>query len=333
MQIVAGTFAALAAWEAVLHPMAGELREPPRPDVSCDSPDGRVIATRQTEEGTAIAHFSRCGARLTGNAAIAGAPYDVLLGDSFIAARQVDDDETMGAELERIARRSGERLNVRQYGWGGASPAQYIAAAPAVLRKWRPSHVIVLLSGDDFGADTTLGLPPRLLVAADGSWRIDTTGAKQGFLAPAPRVALASLVERRWALLVARAPVLVRRLAALGGEHRAPDAHMDDTPHAEVADAAVRALHETYGGRLLLVYIADVRATDDGAAPAESMMLKACAKHGVRCVSTRPAMLEARRAGVLARGFSTTVIGVGHLNADGHALVAREIWRMTRRTR
>jgi hypothetical protein len=30
------------------------------------------------------------------------------------------------------------------------------------------------------------------------------------------------------------------------------------------------------------------------------------------------------------RGFSTTTLGVGHMNAMGHELVGREIWRELR---
>jgi len=52
----------------------------------------------------------------------------------------------------------------------------------------------------------------------------------------------------------------------------------------------------------------------------------------VRCMSMRPLMLAARRNGLVVRGFPTTTLGVGHLNAMGHELVGRAVWAAIRRT-
>ena len=41
-------------------------------------------------------------------------------------------------------------------------------------------------------------------------------------------------------------------------------------------------------------------------------------------------MLEARSRGSVVRGFPTTTLGVGHLNAAGHRLVAMEAWALLR---
>jgi hypothetical protein len=332
-QVCAGVLAAFAAWELSLHPIAGQLRVPPRPHVECDSLDAHVIETRQTEEGIALARYSSCGARLTGHATAPSAPYVVLLGDSYVAAREVNDGETMGARLENIARAAKQPVNVRQYGWGGASPAQYVVAANAVLARWHPNRVVVVLSDDDLGANTVAGMPPRLRVLADGRIEIDSAGMADPGVRPAPRLALLALIERRWAMIVARAPGIVRQ--AVGPLDAAPQGLIDEKNLPEIPDVVVRALSGAFGGversRLLIVYLADVRVTGGEAASLpESRLLQSCAERGVSCLSTRRAMLDARRAGTAVRGFSTTVAGLGHLNAEGHLLVAREIWTALR---
>ena len=63
----------------------------------------------------------------------------------------------------------------------------------------------------------------------------------------------------------------------------------------------------------------------------EERLLKACSEEKVRCISMRSLMLAARRNGFVVRGFSTTTLGVGHLNAIGHELVGRTIWSEIRR--
>ena len=98
-----------------------------------------------------------------------------------------------------------------------------------------------------------------------------------------------------------------------------------------VPRAAVKALAQAYGPGLLVVYTADVRVTGgEKADEGEERLLAACAQQHVRCVSMRQTMLAARREGHVVRGFPTTTLGVGHLNAKGHELVGRAIWNEIR---
>jgi hypothetical protein len=41
-------------------------------------------------------------------------------------------------------------------------------------------------------------------------------------------------------------------------------------------------------------------------------------------------MVRARREGIIALGPSTTLIGAGHLNAQGHAVLAATMWNVLR---
>jgi hypothetical protein len=311
------------------------------PDILKDSVSGTIITVRQIEEGVATTHFSAGGARLTGNAWLGAAPTVVIIGDSYVAAREVPDEMTMGAWLERRARGSGVPLDVRQYGWRGASPARYVASAPDVLARWNPAAVVVPLSDDDLDERAVSGTTPYLDVRSDGGATVIGGGASAAVEQARPsRFIVAKLVERRWNAIWARAPRALHRwltptpaIAATTAKAttRAPADLARVRDDSAIPSAVVGVLKRSYGARLVIAYLADVRVTGgDTADASEFRLLEACRTEGVSCVSLRSAMLRARNAGVIVRGFSTTTLGVGHLNADGHRLVADAVWPMVR---
>jgi len=159
----AGVIAAIAVLEMALRPLAS-ANLPPIAQPGADSAGSSVVTSRQLEEGIAESHYSAAGARLTGNATIVGAASIVILGDSHVMAREVSDRETMGSWIERLARREGHPVNVRQYGWRGASPPQYLLVAPQVIARWHPEQVVVVLDGDDLGPDPLNRHFPRMRI-------------------------------------------------------------------------------------------------------------------------------------------------------------------------
>ena len=320
-----GVVAGLTLFELGLRPLAtAEL--PPIARPVADGLDSPVVTTRQLEEGIAESNFSSAGARLTGNPALTGAPVVVLLGDSHVVAREISDGATMGAWVERLARRDNYVLNVRQYGWRGASPPQYLLVSRDVLKRWNPVQVVVILDGDDLGADPLNRQFPRMRIGSDDAVEIvqspDSDVAAAG---PRQLSTLATLSRIRWRHVLERAPKNWRTFLNAPVELRgpAPTAAMIEA----VPRAAVKALAQAYGAGLLVVYTADVRVTGgEKADEGEERLLAACAQQHVRCVSMRQTMLAARREGHVVRGFPTTTLGVGHLNAKGHELVGRAIW-------
>jgi hypothetical protein len=285
-----------------------------------------VITSRQLEEGIAEAHFSAAGARLTGNPTIAGGLIIVILGDSHVMAREIRDGQTMGAWVERLARNDRYPVNVRQYGWRGASPPQYLLVARDVLDRWNPVQVVVVLDGDDLGADPLNRHFPRMRIGRDDAVEIVRGAGDSPAAAPAHHLfTLASLFRIRWQHVLERSPKRVRYWLHAPAEQRGPNP--DPQTIAAVPRAEVKALVRAFGSRLIVVYTADVRATGgEKVDPGEQRLLDACAEQRVRCVSMRSQMLAARHNGHVVRGFSTTTLGVGHLNGKGHELVGRAIW-------
>ena len=328
---VAGAAVALGVLEIGLRLLAAPDHIP-RPRILADSLHLPVVARQQLEEGVGTAHYSTAGARHTGNRPAGRDVTVVILGDSYVMAREVADHETMGAQLERTARANGFPLDVRQYGWSGASAAQYLVVSQAVLTRWHPRRVVVALSENDLDLRALTGDWPRLRVDAHGNSRV--VGPPMDTVTAGPYASsLWMLTERRWTTLRRSAPSWARGPRGQGAP--AADAPRDSTPPPDSSEiaalpaAVVRALAKAYGQRLTLVYMAEIGLTS-GFEPtaAETRMLNTCKDAGVRCVSTRADMLQARRQGIIAHGVSTREIGSGHLNPRGHGVVAATMWKV-----
>lgn len=329
--VFAGVALAVAAAELVFRLFASPGFVPV-PRIAADSFGAPAVAHRQIEEGVATAHFTESGARLTGNPPLRSEPAAVILGDSYVVAEQVADDETMGAALERAARAGGVPLDVRQYGWSGASPAQYLYVADEVRTRWNPRRVFIELADNDLDRNALLLANPRL--------RIDSTGAVHVIGAPIPtspsparRSVLVMLLRHRWSIVSPRLPRLPQlersAVAPVASQAAAPSRELppDSAELARAPEGVVRALSGAYGERLTLVYIATVPVVGDSSAgPIERRFLDACARHRVDCVSTRDAMIASRSAGHVSHGTGISPLGNGHLNAHGHAVVGGLMW-------
>jgi len=199
-----------------------------------------------------------------------------------------------------------------------------------VMSHWHPAQVVVVLDGDDLGPDPLNRTFPRMRIGRNDAVQL-VRGPHDGFTTSTTHhiFTLATLARIRWQRVLERAPKSVRPWLSAPGESNgtAPSPALIAT----VPRAEVKALSRAFGPNLLIVYAADVRATRGAKTdPGEERLLAACAQQRVRCVSMRSMMLAARRAGSVVRGFSTTTLGVGHMNAKGHELVGREIWQLLR---
>jgi hypothetical protein len=312
--------------------------EPPRPRILADSLRDSAVTRRPLDEGISVAHFSVNGARLTGHAPILDGPVAIILGDSYVMAREVSDDQTMGGQLERIARSKGIPLNVRQYGWWGASAAQYILMAPTIRKRWGDAQVIIALSENDLDARANLSMPMLLV---DRQARVRIVGTMADTLAGPPLPSTFwMLVQHRWATLRRHAPswarparrVATAKTDASTPEPRGADDEADDASPMQVEalpEAIVRELASAYGQQLSIAYIADVGISGDSApTSAEDRLIVACRAAKVRCISTRTPMLDLRRRGLIAHGLSTKDITLGHLNPVGHGVVGQSMWEL-----
>ena len=301
--------------------------------VAEDSLTAPPVTVHTYDEGCATAHFTRSCARLTGNPPSAGAPYILIVGDSFVAAVQVPDRETMGAEVESLSEREGHRVNIRQYGWIAAGPAKYIVEAPQLRAMWRPALTVAILNLDDFVPEALDDRWTRMHFNGNGPASIERVSpdSPNKSHALARRIALRSaLVHNLLETFSATIwPRLTKAFASLRNTPIADSSAIQDKTISEpdIIRESVHELHRAYGDNLLLIYASEP-GLQDLPDPVETTLLANCKEQSVDCLSTRVDFIQARNSGqFLAAGFGNSQPGAGHYNADGHRLIAQDIWR------
>lgn len=345
---VLGIVVALLACEFALRPFAAGLANLPipskdyRPLNNFSAPN---LESRRYEEGFAVSHFAPDGARLTGQPALGDAPVGLILGDSFVEATQVDDLATLGAVFERLSRSQGKRFNVRQYGWRAAGIPTYLAVADRMQSEWHPSWVTIILNKNDLGAyGLQSGHYYHMKIQSDESYQLtEIERTATNLEALLGRVGVTAYDVRRSLEASTLAFLSVQRLQLIASnsdtQQPAPAKSAEEI-HSEAAKertedevatrVSIHALKAAYGDHLLIIYLPDIDlAAKSEPDERESYLLEVCSEMRVTCSSLREAMLNERDNNHrLARGFSNTTLGEGHLNEDGHRLVGSEIWRL-----
>lgn len=326
----AGMLAAVLLAEFALRPFTSAL-DNEWDSLAAEQASSHAREVRRFTEGIATSHFSRSRARLTGNPPIESAPIGVILGDSYVEAVQVSDEETMGSALERALRATGQDINVRQYGWPGVDIPQYVSVARDLIRLWDPVWVVVVITANDLGP----GISGLLVHPVNDPSRDPRTVTD---LKQEPT----TWIHRLTGIVLGHSVLVYHLLkrAQEAGLRLPGTAHARDNagpaslqpgglPLPQRTHVALTALRESYGDRLRILFIADVGVDGrQGQSPAERSVLAACATLHIRCADTRALMSRDRRDSLrVSRGFINSTPGAGHINAVGHALAAETIRR------
>lgn len=325
VRVLAGVLVALIVAECAMRPFSTALSNSWRPVVEDDPLEESSKEIRQYFEGIAASHFSSSHARLTGHPWLKDAPVLVLVGDSYVEALHVGDTETLGAQIEQRARGSGHPLNVRQYGWSGASAADYRAAATHIARRWGGAPVLILVNQGDLGRAAFTGAT-KFVIQVDRTVHVET-GDELATIRPdgfadwiLRRSTLAYVAGRRFLELRSTSSPIVNAsefTSQLGSE-------------AEMVRISMRELRRAYGDTLLLVYVPEIPidgTTSDRSA--EKMFLETCDTVHVACLSEASPLLAVTATSRFVRGFPNTRPGFGHINSFGYSLIAEDVWRRT----
>jgi hypothetical protein len=323
MSVAAGIVAGVIAADVALYPIVA----------SWHWPKGSIRTARAYTEGVAESHFvpdgiGTYGQRLTGNSPVQGAPTVLIVGDSHVVQDGVQDSETVGSAVERLSRAAGHPVNVKQYGWYETAAPTYIAEAPALLNQTHPLKVIAFLNYTDFTAEVFNGQYWQARLHPDGSYQlVDVRPPK---VADVNEVSIRDLGAMSRLLIAGRRRLI--NIIQTSGE--APKSATEAPDLAALASFTVRGLKAAYGDKLIIVYtpVCGPHCAEQTDAK-ESHLLRACTVEGVRCVSVHDEMLtELRNNHRLARGFTNTAPGIGHLNPLGLELSGRVIWREVARS-
>lgn len=243
-----------------------------------------------------------------------------LMGDSFTEAGQVPFEESFAGLLEQAARRSCE---VRNYGVRSYSPAIYLVQWTRDVQPWHPTHVFLLLFGNDVRED--VGYVSSAVMGRDG-FPTAIQGPSNGWLF--------SVLRRSY---VARFARMVGLRASWASEHGGEDQwtvggvveeHPDwggPTPGL-VSEIDRRA--RASGAQLIVMAVPSrYQLMGDGKIPIEGKdfhhTLKTwTAAQGIQFLDLRAPFERASRSSVPL--FFLQDI---HFTAEGHALVAAAIAR------
>jgi hypothetical protein len=315
-----GLVLAILSVEMVLHPFYGTLKSSPLAvPATILNQDLPILTLRQCVEGCVESHFYADGARLTGNAQLPQAQTALIVGASFVQAKQVADKETMGAFLEQALRNRKQQVNVRQYGYDAQSVPTYVGLAPGLLQKWNPRWVVIVMSRIDWSNHPS-------------AWtlRVSPDGIPTMTLTSQPQTRGLKGAGRRLGERSAVIATLYLRFLDLFASSDSPASLKPEIPIAQQSEALARdyvaALKYVFRERLRILYLADVGITGDNNlndSLRETALLAECDRRNVPCVSSRELMTdELKRNYVPATGFGNSIMGQGHLNPAGHRMAA-----------
>ncbi len=261
-------------------------------------------------EGWGVSHWDASAVRAAPPSN--GAKRILFVGDSYTEGLQVDDGETFAARTQGLA----PGIRTINIGRSAQSIADYVAFGPEYVERFHPDWTIIAVESKDLGSRC---------YDPGGSHFVWHGAVLQPVVVTPPRIwqqrlqdvrRASDLVDygiRRWSLY--------RTLSARLPLFRAADVKPKSMP-AEVitpVEQQLALLFEAFHGRLTLVFLPDFGAP----VPIERRTVAECARRGWSCVNLRESFPSFAAAGDAPYGFPNSTFGEGHLNARGHAAVAR----------
>ena len=353
---VAGFTSALVAWEGILHltveasqgmndhPALGKIDNP-----------GQMI---HTKEGFTSTKLNSLGMRAKEPTPKSLGEYRILmLGDSFTRADEVNDGISFSDRLQadftdaqppnQNNRPITETVQVINAGKPSASPASYLYAADFHKQTFTPDSTVVQLTESDFTMDMNNEFSEFYLEKQDESGYKIKHNKTFGSADPLAQALIEKVPGVRSLMQLSTLRVGGRNLsgslssAASELTEDSADLSPEEALKAETAleaeDAAmvrwtVQQLNRQFPN-LVIVFIPAMNYQDFGTTSSEprntaieNALTLAATDQGVPLLNMREDFLaHYRKSGTNLKGFNNTVPGEGHLNAEGHKLVAKRL--------
>lgn len=283
-----------------------------------------------TREGHGLTTFGENG--LIVNKELDPTAYGVLfVGDSFVRAKQVADKDKFTEIVERSwnAAHPDKPIQTLNLGLGGQSIPTYLSFGRNMDQHFQPELVFLMLSEDDF---MDLKRRPKKLdqVAASVA---KPDGSKLILTEPETANALHHLVnDLGIRSFFGQLQLQTHNFLTLGrtDSQAEPGKPPDSAMYAETGDEKVRiqlqALQDIWGDRLVILYKPPINNMGRGEPPDyRNTITVEMESLGIPYINLYPPLLKAFQQKRPPMGFANSIIGRGHLNQYGHALVAEEI--------
>lgn len=289
--------------------------------VSRDPVTGAQVVTgrHRIDEGFGVSHRDSRGIRLSPHGC-SHCPQVLVIGDSYTDAFQVNDDEVFTAAAESMLAGS-KPVRLLNAGAAGSSPADYLVQAASYLRRIQPAWVVIELNADDLGADA---FRPDEVHFLDRDRLTPVVPAPYAY----GRTTRTLAWIREHSALINYA--IARLDIARNSSQEPPWFRAGFQPPAARAEAQpvypvereLTILRAAYKNRVTFLFLPLFNVPIE---TEEVRFERYCAATQMSCVDFRSSFDEFRRAGTAPYGFPNSRFGGGHLNAAGHALVARQL--------
>jgi hypothetical protein len=243
----------------------------------------------------------------------------LFVGDSFTMGRGVLDSKKYSQVIEQEWNRAHpQQIQTLNVGLGGLGIADYVHFAGNLDRTFEPHRVFIFLTADDFQRFEQferklerLQRPARRNPAAPALDLINDVGYY---------AFLRQVIKQTTGF---RANTGFASLAPPKGLQ--PKAKPAETGAAQVA-TQLNALQQQWGDRLVIIYYSFVPGIGRYPTTAcQDKVWQEIREQGIATVNLCPAFSQASQDRTPPAGFDNSILGRGHLNAYGHALVAAEV--------
>lgn len=295
-------------------------------DVDCYEPGSE---SRQCIEGFSVCHWLQHGVR--GNGIVTNSLRPVMvMGDSFVEAVQVDDDELLSKRLEANLWAHNLPNLVFSLGISGAATADYVSCA-AKYREWfDPAWTVVVLKSEDCYEAMQFNRKACFEVGKDGDaleLRENTpvrTFEKYSFgKIYYSLLNESSLFQLSWV----RAHECIRwwgREPRLFSASVEPSANNKPSAELPPIEAQLRELKRAFKGRLTVLYCSPGASPRNPAVKnaLDLLVEESARKQNISFVSLCGAYNTALLRHEMPNGFANTQPFTGHWNRYGHKLAA-----------
>jgi lysophospholipase L1-like esterase len=280
-----------------------------------------TVGVHRLGEGFGVSHRDARGIRLSPHRCSI-CPQVLVIGDSYTEASQVDDDKVYTAVAETML--SGLRpVRLLNASTSGASPADYFVQATSYRRRFDPAWIVIQLNADDLGRDAFLPDKvhfrqngDRLTPVVPSPYAYGRISRTLGFIRE--RSALANYAIGR--LDIARSGANAPPWFRAGFNNRV---HLSSSaPATYPLEHELDLLRAAYKGRVTFLFLPLFNVPVE---VEELRFERYCGATHMSCVNFRASFDEFRRTGTAPYGFPNSRFGDGHLNAAGHAAVARQL--------
>lgn len=290
---------------------------------------------RMRSEGWASSHVGEHGTRGLPNGKIPTGQKVVFWGDSYVEGLQVNDPERMDQQFTQLATQAGLNLSGVGIGVAGDSLTDSLFRFPSYKPLFHSLALNVF-----FLAKLTDILPNR---QQPGHSRFDAgppfrliheeTPHNKNNMVFGPAIRYLELDSAYFGYKRLQTAILQLTLFSTTQASLPIASHSQALQYTAAWDFLLHEIQERTTGPLLLVYAPTTPyirggslGTTDPNATTAAAFAAACGRNGVPFLNLGPAFLAHYQAtGRFPRGFFNTPPGSGHLNADGHRMVAEAV--------